>query len=73
MLRNIRVTKCSYYDIGVTKCILQSVRYEMGKLRLWWQPKFSVTVFELRMVNFVQCLRFRQTESGFWQCSAKTE
>ena len=37
-------TKCSYYDTGVTKCLLQSVCYEMCKLRLWWQPNFVTHV-----------------------------
>ena len=31
-------TKCSYYDTGVTKCLLRSICYEMCELRLWWQP-----------------------------------
>ena len=30
-------TKCSYCDIGVTKCLLRSICYEMCELRLWWQ------------------------------------
>ena len=30
--------KFSYYNIGVTKCLLRSVCYKMCGLRLWWQP-----------------------------------
>ena len=31
-------TKCSYYDIGVTKYLLRCVCYEMCELRFLWQP-----------------------------------
>ena len=44
MLQNVQDTKCLYYDIGVTKCLLRNVCYKMCALRHWWQPKMYLLI-----------------------------